>query len=367
MTNREFIKLIQVSEPSLPPLSEYVQYLEQIWKTGTLTHNGPMLREFEEGVCKSLDLPCFIAVSSGTIALQMAIKALDLNGEIITTPFSWMATLNAIKWEKCVPVFCDIDPETLNIDTQKIERLITDKTVAIMPVHVFGNPCDVVEIEKIAVKNNIRVIYDAAHAVGSQLNGRSILSWGDISTTSLHATKLLTCGEGGGCITNEQNLRATLLQIRFFGFDENKIFVRDGFNGKMTELQAALGLCNLRYFENILKDRKMKYQTYVDALCHSRKLQFQKLNGNGCNYSYFPVIFEDEYYLLKTMEKLEENNILSRRYFYPALSNFEDNWDISQIQIALDVSSRILCLPLHSNLSQQECNQISEIILNVVQ
>ena len=356
--------MIRVSEPSLPPLSDYIQYLEQIWATGTLTHNGPILREFEKGVCKSLDLPCFIAVSNGTVALQMAIKALDLSGEIITTPFSWMATLNAIKSEKCVPVFCDIDPETLNIDTQKIERLITDKTAAIMPVHVFGNPCDVIEIERIAVKNNIRVIYDAAHAVGSELDGRSILSWGDISTTSLHATKLLTCGEGGGCVTNDQNLRESLLQIRFFGFDENKIFVRDGFNGKMTELQAALGLCNLRRFENILKDRKTKYQTYLDALRHTSKLQFQKLNGNGCNYSYFPVIFEDENHLLRVMNKLQDNQISSRRYFYPSLSHFCNNCDISRIKIAVDISTRILCLPLHSNINCEEINLISEIILD---
>ncbi len=355
-------KLTQVASPSLPPLSEYVEYLEQIWKTGILTHNGPLVREFEQSVCNLLGLPNFVAVSNGTIALQMAIKALNLKGEIITTPFSWIATVNAIRWENCTPVFCDIDPETLNIDVEKIESLITSKTVAILPVHVFGNPCEVEKIDKIASKNELRVIYDAAHATGSTLNGRSIFSWGDISTTSLHATKLLTCGEGGGCVTNDEILLENLKQIRFFGFDENRAFRRDGFNGKMSELHAALGICNLKYFKNVLADRKSKYLNYLALLSSKSSLRFQKLNGDGCNYSYFPIIFGDENSLLKTLAQLDENNVIARRYFYPSLADIGDNSIKNNPALASDIASRALCLPLHPDLTNREIEKIAKII-----
>ncbi len=270
-------KPVYVTMPSLAPLEEYKEMLEGVWESGILTHNGPLVQKFENELTKTLNLKNIVVVSNGTIALQMAIKALGLKGEIITSPFTWIATISAIMWEGCTPVFVDIDPDTLNIDPQKIEEKITDKTVAIMPVHVFGNPCNVEEIEVIAKRNNLKVIYDAAHAVGSTYKNKSILGCGDISATSFHATKLLNTAEGGAVITNEIELHEKLKRIRFFGHNENKMVVEEGFNGKMTEVHAALGLANLKYYDRVLKDRKDKYHYYKEQLgntavnCNFRK------------------------------------------------------------------------------------------------
>ena len=210
------IKPIFVTEPSLAPLDEYVKLLEDVWERKILTHNGPLVQDLEDQLMSKLNVSSFVAVSNGTIALQMAIKALELKGEIITTPFTWIATISAIKWEDCTPVFSDIDPKTLNIDPDLIENRITEKTVAIMPVHVFGNPCDVEKIAQIAKKYNLKVIYDAAHAIGSSYKNESLLQFGDISATSLHATKLLNTGEGGGCVTKNENLKKKTRTHSFF-------------------------------------------------------------------------------------------------------------------------------------------------------
>ena len=257
-------KSIQVTQPSIAPLDEYQELLKDLWNTKMLTNNGPFVKKLEKKLCQYLDISNFIAVTNGTIALQIAIKALGLKGEIITTPFTWIATISSIKWENCTPIFCDIDYETLNIDSNKIEQHITDKTVAIMPVHVFGNPCDVNQIEKIAKKNNLKVIYDAAHAIGSTINNKSVLNYGDISATSMHATKIFNTGEGGGCITTNTKLNRRIKQIRFFGHDLDLLknqetqIIDDGLNGKMSELHAALGLVNLKYQSQIMDDRKRK-------------------------------------------------------------------------------------------------------------
>ena len=252
-------KPVFVTQPSLAPLHEFTELLKGVWERGILTHNGPLVQQLEKELEHKLSINHLTLVNNGTIALQMAIKALELQGEIITSPFTWIATVSAIKWEGCSPVFCDIDPETLNINPAKLEALITDKTVAIMPVHVFGNPCDVEAIEQIAKKHKLKLIYDAAHAIGSVYDNKSLLSYGDISATSLHATKLLNTAEGGACITLKDELDAKLKRIRFFGHDESKDIVEDGFNGKMTEVHAALGLANLKYYDAVLSDRKQKY------------------------------------------------------------------------------------------------------------
>lgn len=207
---------IFVTQPSLAPLEEFTALLKGVWERGILTHNGPLVQQLENEIRNKLSLKHFVAVSNGTIAIQMAIKALEIKGEIITTPFTWVATLSAIQWEGCTPVFCDIEPDTLNIDYSKIEEKITDKTVAIMPVHVFGNPCDVEAIEAIAKKHGLKVVYDAAHAIGSTYKDKSLLEYGDISATSLHATKLFNTAEGGGCITTQDDLFEKLKRIRFF-------------------------------------------------------------------------------------------------------------------------------------------------------
>ena len=323
------------------------------------------MKKLEKDLAQKLNLNNLVAVSNGTIAIQMAIKALELKGQIITTPFTWIATLSAIQWEGCTAVFCDIDPRTLNIDPDKIEACITDKTVAIMPVHVFGNPCDVEAIQKIADKYGLKVIYDAAHAIGSSLNGKSILEYGDISATSLHATKLFNTAEGGACITNDEGLFKKLQRIRFFGHCDNKTeIVEQGFNGKLTEVHAALGIANLKYFDQVLKDRKTKYLLYKKALSVNPKLTFQKLSIGTCNYSYFPVIFETEGALLKVVKKLNDKKIFPRRYFYPATNTFTNLVVYQAMPISEDIAKRILCLPLFLGLKSTVIEQICSIIHN---
>jgi dTDP-4-amino-4,6-dideoxygalactose transaminase len=355
-------KPVYVTMPSLPPLDEYVELLKGVWERGILTHNGPLVQQLENQFCEKLKVSNFVAVSNGTIALQMAIKALELKGEIITTPFTWVATVSAIKWEGCTPMFCDIDPETLNIDTSKIEALITDKTVAIMPVHVFGAPCDVEEIERIAKRHGLKVIYDAAHAIGSSVNGKSVLEYGDISATSLHATKLINTAEGGACISTNNKLHEKLKRIRFFGHNEEKDIVEDGFNGKMTEVHAALGIANLKYYDDVLNDRKEKYNLYKEALSNISSLRFQKLEHGAPNYSYFPVIFESESQLLKVEKALNAEKISPRRYFYPSVNTYTNILKYQATPVSEDVAKRILCLPLYYTLRLDQIQLISKII-----
>jgi dTDP-4-amino-4,6-dideoxygalactose transaminase len=345
-------KPIYVTMPTLANLNDYVSLLSGVWDRGVLTHNGPLVVQFENELQNKLRVDNFISVSNGTIALQMAIKALELKGEIITTAFTWIATISAIKWEGCTPIFCDIDENTLNIDVDKIESLITKKTVAIMPVHVFGNPCDVMAINEIAKKYNLKVIYDAAHAIGTTLNGVSILNFGDISATSLHATKLLNTGEGGGCITNNSLISEKLKRIRFFGHNQDKNdIIEDGFNGKLTEIHAALGLANLKLFDDVLIDRKKKYKFYESQLSKTGKLKFQNHKIGSSNFSYFPIIFENENILLSVIKVLNENQIFPRRYFYPSVNEFSKVLKYQKCINSESISKRILCLPLYFNLT----------------
>lgn len=351
-------KPIYVTMPSLAPLNEYNEILKTVWERGILTHNGPLVQQLEKDICAKLEIDNFVAVSNGTIAIQMAIKALELKGEIITSPFTWVATVSAIKWEGCTPVFCDIDAETLNIDTTKIEALITDKTVAIMPVHVFGTPCNVEEIEKIAKKHNLKVIYDAAHAIGSTVNGKSVLEFGDISATSLHATKLLNTAEGGGCIATDKQLHEKLKRIRFFGHNDAKDIVEDGFNGKMTEVHAALGIANLKYYDEVLADRHKKYMLYSNELSTIPGLSFQEVKWGTSNNSYFPVIFETEEQLLKVEKALNAENIFPRRYFYPSVNTYTEIVAYQPTPISEDIAKRILCLPLYWKLEMESVQRI---------
>ncbi|ASB50952.1 DegT/DnrJ/EryC1/StrS family aminotransferase [Alkalitalea saponilacus] len=353
---------IYVTMPSLAPLDEYVEILKGVWERGILTHNGPLVQQLEKELCKKLNINNFVAVSNGTIAIQMAVKALELKGEIITTPFTWIATVSAIKWEGCTPVFCDIDPDTLNIAPEKIEALITDKTVAIMPVHVFGNPCDVDAIDAIAKKHNLKVIYDGAHAIGSTYKGKSLLEYGDVTATSMHATKLLNTGEGGGCITTNPELHKKLKRIRFFGHNDAKDIIEDGFNGKMTEIHAALGLANMKHYDKVLNDRKLKYLMYKEALETNTSLQFQQTLHGETNYSYFPVIFKSEKELLTAESKLNKNNIFPRRYFYPSVNTYKNVVNYQPTPVSEDIANRILCLPLYKTLEIDVIKSISELI-----
>lgn len=355
-------KNIYVTMPTLAPLEDVNELMKGIWESGIMTHNGPLVQRFEKECAEYHDVPNLVTCVNGTIALQMAIRALRLKGEIITTPFTFIATINSILWEGCTPVFVDIDPDTLCIDPKKIEEKITYHTVGIMPVHVFGNCCDIEAIDAIAKKHNLKVIYDACHSVGVKYKGQSIFNYGDISVTSFHATKMLNTTEGGGCFTLNKELDEKLRRIRFFGFENHADIVEDGTNGKMTEVHAAVGLANLKYLDAALADRKKKYAMYKEALSKDKSLKFQKIN-EGCNYSYFPVIFKDEDTLLKVQAKLNANHIFPRRYFYPSVNTFSRLVPYTPMPVSEDIASRILCLPLYYTLSEQDIQRIIDIIL----
>lgn len=349
--------------PTLAPLEEVNELMKGIWESGIMTHNGPLVQSFEKECAEHFEVPYMVSCTNGTIGLQMAIRTLRLKGEIITTPFTFIATINSIIWEGCTPVFVDIDPDTLCIDPNKIEEKITYHTVGIMPVHVFGNCCDIEIINSIAKKYNLKVIYDACHSVGVKYKGQSIFKYGDISVTSFHATKMLNTAEGGGCFTLDKELDEKLRRIRFFGFKNHEDIIEDGTNGKMTEVHAAIGIANLKYLDAALADRKRKYAIYKDALSKDSTLSFQKIN-EGCNYSYFPVIFKDEETLLKVQAKLNENYIFPRRYFYPSVNTFTKIVPYVPMPISEDLASRILCLPLYFDLGEDIINSISVMVLN---
>lgn len=358
-------KPIYVTQPTLAPLAEVTALLEGVWASGIMTHNGPLVRRFEKECVASLGLKQMVAVSNGTIAIQMAIRALELSGEIITTPFTFVATITAILWEHCTPVFVDIDPETLNIDPEKIAAAITSKTVAIMPVHVFGNPCEVERIQAVADEHGLKVIYDAAHAVGVDYKGQSLLSYGDISATSFHATKMLNTAEGGGCVTLDDELHRTLQEIRFFGYNESKEIVRNGFNGKMTEVHAAVGIANLAYLPQALADRKKKYMLYLAILSACPKLAFQKIN-QSCNYSYIPVILPSEVAVLHVETRLQAQGVFPRRYFYPSVSTYTAIVPRQPMPISEDIAKRILCLPLYYALPEEDVDCIARLVINAL-
>ena len=301
-------------------------------------------------------------LGNGTIALQIAIKALELKDEIITTPFSYVATTSSIVWEGCSPVFADIQPETLTICPKSIESLITEKTTGILATHVYGNVCDVESIEKIALKYNLKVIYDAAHCFGTKYKGKSVFEFGDISTTSFHATKLFHTIEGGAVITKNAELVKKMAFLRNFGHNGSEKFEMVGINGKNSEFHAAMGLVNLKYADLIVSKRKKDYEYYLEKL-RGFKCQFIKIQDNTIfNHAYLPIVFESEELLLKVIKVLNENWIYPRRYFYPSLSNL--NYVNKQIvPISEDLSKRVLCLPFFYELTKEEIDLISRLLL----
>ena len=346
--------MIPVTKPFLPPIEEYQQMLVGIWSRNWLTNNGPLVNDLELKLKEYLDVKHLLFQTNGTIAIQIAIKALGLKGEIITTPFSYVATTSSIVWEECTPVFSDIDPATMNIDPEKIEASITDKTTAILATHVFGNPCDINRIEKIAAKNNIKVIYDAAHAFGVKYKNKSIFEYGDISTTSFHATKLFHTIEGGAVFTGNPELLKKMAGMRNFGHDGFDKYSGVGINGKNSEFHAAMGVVNLKYIDGILEHRNKSYQCYLDKL-KNFKGRFQVIDPlcTSYNFSYFPVVFQDEETNLKVIEEMNKNWIYPRRYFYPSLNTL-DYVKKSDTPISEDLSKRVLCLPMYNSLSEEE-------------
>jgi dTDP-4-amino-4,6-dideoxygalactose transaminase len=355
-------KSIYVTAPSLATREKFVSLLKEPWESGILTHNGPLVQELERRLSGLLGLPEIVSVTNGTIGLQLAIKALEIEGEIITTPFSWIATCSAIKWQGCTPVFVDVDPKTFNIDPSQIEAAITPQTRAIMPVHVFSNPCDVDAIDKIAAKHGLKVIYDAAHAFGVNFKNRSLLSYGDASAISFHATKLFNTGEGGACYAPNKQVMERIRRIRFFGHNENKDISHDGLNGKLTEIHAALGLANIELIDTTARHREQIYTTYFDALSNVKQISFQEFDSNSYNYSYMPILFETETQLVQVQKKLEVENIYCRRYFYPSLNTVSAVRAYQACPQSESLAKRILCLPSHDRLSLEEVEEIANLI-----
>ncbi len=364
----KFEKPIYVTMPSLATLPEVDEYLKQVWASGIMTHNGPLVQRFEKEFSLWSGVEKTVAVCNGTLAIQLALRALDLprGGEIITTPFTFIATLSSILYEGFVPKFVDIDPETLNMDPAKIESAITDKTVAILPVHVFGNPCDVEAIDAIGKRHGLKVIYDAAHAVGVKVNGKSVFTYGDVSATSFHATKLLNTSEGGGIFTKDMAIDERLRELRFFGYNADKDVACIGTNAKMTEVNAAIGLANLRYLDKVIADRRVKYNAYTGILSACPGLSFQRA-GESCNCSYFPVVFDSEEMLLRVDEALKAQNVFARRYFWPSVNTYRAVCpEAAPCPVSEDIANRILCLPLYYSLPLESINAIAENVTEVL-
>lgn len=357
--------MIPVTKPFLPPIDEYQKLIEGVWRRQWLTNMGPLASDLEIKLKEFLNVNHLLYVTNGTVALQMAIKALNITGEIITTPFSFVATTSTIVWEGCHPIFVDIDSESLTIDVQKIEEAITEKTQAILATHVYGNPCDVIAIEKIAKKHNLKVIYDGAHAFGVQIGGKSIFEYGDISTCSLHATKLFHTVEGGLIITKDKDLLKKLAQIRNFGISGFDSFSDLGINGKNSEFHAAMGLVNLKYISNIHEKRKNLSERYAEKLKNLKAFVPKWYKDATKNYAYYPVILESEELLLKIKQELDKNEIFTRRYFYPSLASSLPYIEKEILQITEDSSKRVLCLPLYHDLEIEEIDLIARIMLRI--
>jgi dTDP-4-amino-4,6-dideoxygalactose transaminase len=354
---------IFVTKTYLPGLEEYTEHLKDIWESGQLTNAGSKFIELQQKLAAHLGVSYILPVSNGTIALQLAIKALELKGEIITTPFSYVATVSSIVWEGCEPVFVDIDRESLCIDSSKIEAAITSKTSGILATHVYGNPCDVIEIKRIADKHGLKVIYDAAHAFDVQVSGRSILNFGDISTLSFHATKVFHSAEGGAVVASDPELIHRLGFLGNFGHKSTEEFWGLGVNAKISELQAAMGLCVLPHIGDIIDHRKECTDLYNELLSDHDSLELLQFNrGSRHNYSYYPVIFESESMLKQVRDALNAVEVYPRRYFYPSLDHLPYVTNNADLKIANDISKRILCLPLSAGLSENDIRMICSVI-----
>lgn len=360
--------MINVTKSMLPPLELYTSYLQGIWDRGHLTNHGPLVGEFEEKMKQYLGVKHFFYVNNGTIALQIAIKALNLKGEVITTPFSYVATTSSIQWENCKPVFADIDPHSFTIDAAGIEAKVNSNTSGILATHVYGNPCDLEAIDAIAQRHQLKVIYDAAHAFGVKYKGESVLNWGDISTLSFHATKIFHTIEGGGIITNDDDLAHRISYMRNFGHKGQEDFWGMGINGKSCEFHAAMGLCLFPMLDSIFSTRKMLSEKYDELLKDlNGKLQRPRIGQHvSYNYSYYAIVFDTEDQLITVRDSLNAAYIYPRRYFYPSLNSLSYLEDKQPIPLAESVSSRVLCLPLYNDLSPDSVKRICSIIKEVL-
>lgn len=353
--------MIPVTKSFLPPIEEYNAQIQRVYTNQWLTNRGELVIELEEKLKNYLDVSNILITNNGTVPLQIALKLLGKGGEIITTPFSYIATTSAIVWENCTPIYVDIHPDNLTIDETKIEAAITEKTTCILATHVFGNPCNVIAIEEIAKKHNLKVIYDGAHAFGVTYLGKSIFEYGDVSTCSFHATKLFHTGEGGALFCKSQEIYDQLFFSHNFGHNGPSEFHGVGINGKISELQAAMGLAVFPYIETIIEKRKKAVELYLKLLeLHENDWEQIKLFDNtDWNYSYFPIIFKSEALLLNALERLNKVNIFPRRYFYPSLNTL-NYVQFQSMPISESISKRILVLPLYHSISEMDIGKICE-------
>ena len=362
---------IYVTKPSLPDLQEFIPYLEQIWESGILTNNGPFHQQLEKELAEFLGVSYVSLFANGTLALVTALQVLRITGEVITTPFSFVATTHSLWWNNIKPVFVDIEPEFCNINPDKIEAAITSKTTAIMPVHVYGNPCGVEKIKAIADTYGLRVIYDAAHTFGARYNGQSICSYGDLSILSFHATKVFNTLEGGAIISHDEATKKRVDNLKNFGFVNETTVVAPGINSKMNEVQAALGLVQLKHHPENIEKRKAVAEMYRQSL--------KGISGISClsepektepNYAYFPILVDEHLYGMsrdELYEKLRKNNIYGRRYFYPLISEFSmykgiDSAEPANLPVARKMAERVICLPIYPELSKDIVKSIINII-----
>ena len=356
---------INVTKSHIPNREKFHTYVDQIFDSGWLTNRGEVVQELEVRLAEYLGVRHVILTTNGTMALQLAYRVLELDGEVITSPFTFIATASSAKWEGLDVVFSDIDEETFNITPEAIEPHISERTSAIVPVHVFGNPCDVEGIAELAQKHGLKVVYDAAHAFAVKYKGESVLNWGDVSVLSFHSTKLFHTIEGGALITNDDDLADRARDTINFGIIGPESIGCLGINGKMNEFQAAMGLCMLDEIDMVMTRRKKLAEIY-DTLLGDAVQQQQWMQGELSNYAYYPMLFESEAITKCVQAKLNEHNIYPRRYFYPALDTLDFLTKEEQQPVSKDIAGRILCLPLFDDLSDKDCRRISSLVLEAM-
>ena len=362
---------IKVTSPLLPPIKEFTDALEDIWRRQWITNGGQYHRQLEQALAEYLKVPFVSLFTNGTLPLLTALQALDIKGEVITTPYSFVATTHAIWWNGCTPVFVDVDPATGNIDHAKIEAAITPRTTAIMPVHVYGTPCKTKEIQDIADRHGLKVIYDAAHAFGVEQDGESILKAGEISTISFHATKVFNTIEGGAMIMHSAEMKQRIDYLKNFGFEDDVTVVGPGINSKMDEVRSAFGLLNLRQVDAAIESRHRVATAYREALYDLEGITFwDDIPGVKHNYGYFPIFVDARKYGMTRDElycKLQAQGIFGRRYFYPLISTFAPYRDLpsaapENLPVATKIADEVICLPMHHALSEEDVQKVIEII-----
>lgn len=369
--NRENSKPIYVTQPSLPDLQEFIPYLHKIWDNKILTNNGPFHKQLESELAHFLGVPYISLFANGTLALVTALQVLRITGEVITTPYSFVATTHSLWWNNIKPVFVDIEPEFGNLDPEKVEAAITPKTTAILPVHVYGNPCKVDRIKEIADIYGLKVIYDAAHCFGVKHKGVGICNYGDLSILSFHATKVFNTMEGGAIICHDEATKKRIDYLKNFGFAGETTIMAPGINSKMNEMQAALGLVQLKHYDDNINKRKAISDIYRNELASINGIYYlSELTETDSNYAYFPIFIDEKEYGIsrdQLYEKLKQNNIFARRYFYPLISEFSmyktlDSANPSNLPTAIKLAEQVICLPIYPDLNEHTALDISKII-----